>query len=115
MAVFVTTTRFSRPFEAWALEHGILAVHRENLGIWSNCASLESLINVNGGGRGIKLTVLDGKTLTERNTVVENLKATCQKLPISGRPCCLSLQLMGASTPSTCAESPRAVRSRIGH
>ncbi|MGI5349781.1 restriction endonuclease [Streptomyces sp. CA-250714] len=52
VAIFATTTRFSRPSEAFALEHGILAVHRDHLGMWNNGASLESLINVNGRGQG---------------------------------------------------------------
>ncbi|MET9860672.1 restriction endonuclease [Streptomyces smyrnaeus] len=52
VAVFVTTTRFSRPSEAFAVEHGILAVHRDHLGMWNNGASLESLIGVNGAGQG---------------------------------------------------------------
>ncbi|MER7109355.1 restriction endonuclease [Streptomyces sp. NPDC000229] len=32
LAVFVTTTRFSRPSERFALQHGILAVHRAHFG-----------------------------------------------------------------------------------
>lgn len=51
-AVFVTTTRFSRPSEAFAQQHGILAVHRDHLGLWNTGASLESLIGVNGAGQG---------------------------------------------------------------
>ncbi|MDX3077866.1 restriction endonuclease [Streptomyces sp. MI02-7b] len=52
VAIFVTTTRFSRPSQAFALEHGILAVHRDHLGLWNNGASLTSLISVNGSGQG---------------------------------------------------------------
>ncbi|MDX3213971.1 restriction endonuclease [Streptomyces sp. ME02-6991-2B] len=52
VAIFVTTTRFSRPSQAFALEHGILAVHRDYLGLWNNGASLTSLISVNGAGQG---------------------------------------------------------------
>ncbi|AXK34373.1 restriction endonuclease [Streptomyces armeniacus] len=52
VAVFATTTRFSRPSEAFAVEHGILAVHRDHLGLWNNGASLSSLISVNGSGQG---------------------------------------------------------------
>lgn len=52
VAVFVTTTRFSRPSEAFAMQHGILAVHRDHLGLWNSGASLLSLAEVNGGGRG---------------------------------------------------------------
>ncbi|MFD5538052.1 restriction endonuclease [Streptomyces sp. NPDC127079] len=32
VAVFVTTTRFSRPSERFAVEYGILVVHRDHLG-----------------------------------------------------------------------------------
>ncbi|MGW0334683.1 restriction endonuclease [Streptomyces sp. NPDC003011] len=52
LAVFVTTTRFSRPAETFALRHGILAVHRDHLGLWNNGASLLSLSEVNGRGQG---------------------------------------------------------------
>ncbi|WP_405557086.1 restriction endonuclease [Streptomyces canus] len=52
LAVFVTTTRFSRPSEKFALQHGILAVHRDHLGLWNNGASLLSLNEVNGRGQG---------------------------------------------------------------
>lgn len=52
MAVFVTTTRFTGPSETFALEHGILAVHRDHLGMWNNGASLLSLTEVNGQGQG---------------------------------------------------------------
>lgn len=52
VAVFVTTTRFSRPSEKFAVEHGILAVHRDHLGLWNNGASLLSLSGVNGHGQG---------------------------------------------------------------
>ncbi|MFD9133676.1 restriction endonuclease [Streptomyces bottropensis] len=52
LAVFVTTTRFSRPSEKFALQHGILAVHRDHLGLWNNGASLLSLSEVNGRGQG---------------------------------------------------------------
>ena len=52
VAVFVTTTRFSRPSERFAVEHGILAVHRDHLGLWNNGASLLALSRVNGRGQG---------------------------------------------------------------
>ncbi|MEU9166482.1 restriction endonuclease [Streptomyces sp. NPDC048420] len=52
VAVFVTTSRFTRPSEKFALEHGILAVHRDLLGLWNNGASLKSLGEVNGRGQG---------------------------------------------------------------
>jgi restriction system protein len=52
LAVFVTTTRFSGPSEKFALQHGILAVHRDHLGLWNNGSSLLSLAEVNGRGQG---------------------------------------------------------------
>ncbi|MGW8065250.1 restriction endonuclease [Streptomyces ziwulingensis] len=52
LAVFVTTTRFSRPSERFALQHGILAVHRDHLGLWNNGVRLLSLSEVNGRGQG---------------------------------------------------------------
>nr|WP_237270612.1 restriction endonuclease [Streptomyces caniscabiei] len=52
VAVFVTTTKFSRPSERFAVEHGILAVHRDHLGLWNNGASLLALSRVNGRGQG---------------------------------------------------------------
>jgi restriction system protein len=52
LAVFVTTTRFSGPSERFATRHGILAVHRDHLGVWNNGASLLSLSEVNGRGQG---------------------------------------------------------------
>ncbi|MGK5449174.1 restriction endonuclease [Streptomyces radiopugnans] len=52
VAVFVTTSRFSRPSQALAVEHGILAVHRDHLGLWNNGASLPALAGVNGAGQG---------------------------------------------------------------
>jgi restriction endonuclease Mrr len=55
VAVFVTTTRFSRSTERFAVEHGILAVHRDHLGLWNNGASLVSLSRVNGRGQGDSL------------------------------------------------------------
>lgn len=52
VAAFVTTTRFSRQSEAFAVQNGILAIHRDHLGLWNNGSSLESLIAVNGSGQG---------------------------------------------------------------
>ena len=52
VAVFVTTTWFSRPSERFAVEHGILAVHRDLFGVWNNGTSLVSLGAVNGQGQG---------------------------------------------------------------
>ncbi|WP_079123740.1 restriction endonuclease [Streptomyces sp. NBRC 110611] len=52
VAIFVTTTRFSRQAEDFAVNNGILAIHRNHLGLWNNGARLESLISVNGAGQG---------------------------------------------------------------
>ncbi|MDK1475469.1 restriction endonuclease [Streptomyces sp. 549] len=52
LAVFATTTRFSRPSEAFALEHGILAIHRDHLGLWNNGTPLPALTALNGSGQG---------------------------------------------------------------
>ncbi|WP_078959804.1 restriction endonuclease [Streptomyces sp. NRRL B-24085] len=52
VAVFVTTSRFTGPSERFAVEHGILAVHRDLLGLWNSGASLLSLAGVNGRGQG---------------------------------------------------------------
>jgi restriction system protein len=52
LAVFVTTTRFSRQSEDFAVHNGILAIHRDHLGLWNNGATLQSLITVNGSGQG---------------------------------------------------------------
>jgi restriction system protein len=52
LAVFVTTTRFSRPSERFAVQHGILAVHRDHLGLWNHGASRLSLCEVNDRGQG---------------------------------------------------------------
>ncbi|MFI6439344.1 restriction endonuclease [Streptomyces sp. NPDC050759] len=52
VAVFVTTSRFTGPSEKFALEHDILAVHRDLLGLWNNGTSLVSLGPVNGRGQG---------------------------------------------------------------
>ncbi|MFF7647504.1 hypothetical protein [Streptomyces canus] len=43
MAVFVATMRFSRPSEKFAVEHEILAVHLDRLGLWNNGTSVLSL------------------------------------------------------------------------
>lgn len=52
LAVFVTTSRFTGPSEKFAVQHDILAVHRDLLGLWNNGASLMSLSPVNGRGQG---------------------------------------------------------------
>ncbi len=52
LAVFVTTTRFSRQALAFAVKNGILAIHRDHFGLWNSGASLISLSDVNGSGQG---------------------------------------------------------------
>lgn len=52
VAVFVATTRFSRPSEQFAVHNGILAVHRDHLGLWNAGTPLLSLGAVNGSGQG---------------------------------------------------------------
>ncbi|MFD7711171.1 restriction endonuclease [Streptomyces sp. NPDC059785] len=52
VAVFVTTSRFSRQSEAFAAGNGILAVHRDHLGLWNNGTSLVTLMALNGSGQG---------------------------------------------------------------
>ncbi|WP_329065841.1 restriction endonuclease [Streptomyces sp. NBC_01429] len=52
VAIFVATTRFSRPSETFAAQHGILAVHRDHFGLWNNGTPLHSLTPLNGRGQG---------------------------------------------------------------
>ena len=52
IAIFVTTTRFTRPAETFAQKNGIIAIHRDHFGIWNNGATLESLVHVSGAGQG---------------------------------------------------------------
>ncbi|WP_327254189.1 restriction endonuclease [Streptomyces sp. NBC_01244] len=52
VAVFVTTAYFSGPAERCAVQNGVMAVHRDHLGLWNNGAALPSLASVNGSGQG---------------------------------------------------------------
>lgn len=52
LAVFVTTTRFSRQSLDFAVQNGILAIHRDSLGLWNNGTTLHSLMSINGSGQG---------------------------------------------------------------
>ncbi len=52
VAIFVTTTYFTGPSERTAVQNGVIAVHRDHLGLWNNGASLLSLSEVNGSGQG---------------------------------------------------------------
>jgi len=51
-ATFVTTTYFTGPSERTAVQNGVIAVHRDHLGLWHNGVSLLSLSEVNGAGQG---------------------------------------------------------------
>ncbi|MFI8949452.1 restriction endonuclease [Streptomyces sp. NPDC053750] len=52
VAIFVTTTYFTGPSERTAVQNGVVAVHRDHLGMWNSGASLLSLNEVNGVGQG---------------------------------------------------------------
>ncbi|MFF4805302.1 restriction endonuclease [Streptomyces sp. NPDC001351] len=52
VAVFVTTTRFSRQAMDVVVRNGIIAVSRDLLGAWNSGASLPSLMGVSGHGQG---------------------------------------------------------------
>ncbi|MDF2272563.1 restriction endonuclease [Streptomyces coacervatus] len=52
VAVFVTTTRFSRQALEVVVKDGIVAVNRDLLGLWNSGASLSSLMGVSGSGQG---------------------------------------------------------------
>lgn len=52
VAIFVTTSRFTRPAQTLCTEHGIWALHRDLLGLWNNGASLLTLPQANGAGQG---------------------------------------------------------------
>lgn len=43
---------FTGPSERTAVQNGVVAVHRDHLGMWNNGASLLSLNDVNGAGQG---------------------------------------------------------------
>ncbi|MER6525634.1 restriction endonuclease [Streptomyces sp. NPDC001508] len=52
VAIFVTTTYFTGPAEQTAVQNGMIAVHRDHLGLWNNGASILSFSQVNGSGQG---------------------------------------------------------------
>ncbi|WP_331766317.1 restriction endonuclease [Embleya sp. NBC_00896] len=52
VAVFVTTTTFTRQSTAFAVENGILAIHRDFFGLWNRGTPLASLAALNGTGQG---------------------------------------------------------------
>lgn len=52
VAIFVTTTRFSRPSAAFAATHSIATVHRDHLGLWNSGTPLDSILDVSAAGQG---------------------------------------------------------------
>ncbi|MFF2187883.1 restriction endonuclease [Streptomyces sp. NPDC058155] len=52
VAVFAATCPFSRAALALAVQHGILAVHRDLLGLWNTGTPLPDLLPLNGTGQG---------------------------------------------------------------
>lgn len=52
VAVFVTTTRFSRQAMDVVARNGIVAVNRDLLGAWNSGASLPALMGLDGSGQG---------------------------------------------------------------
>lgn len=52
VAVFVATCPFGKPALALAVQHGILAVHRDLLGLWNAGTPLPELLPLNGTGQG---------------------------------------------------------------
>ncbi|MGC0416037.1 restriction endonuclease [Embleya sp. AB8] len=52
VAVFVTTTTFSAQSTAFAVDNGILAIHRDFFGLWHGGTALARLEALNGTGQG---------------------------------------------------------------
>ncbi|MER5932604.1 restriction endonuclease [Streptomyces sp. NPDC002054] len=52
VAIFVSTTYFSDLAERCAVQNGVLAVHRDHLGLWNNGVARSALASVNGSGQG---------------------------------------------------------------
>ncbi|MFF7250156.1 restriction endonuclease [Embleya sp. NPDC008237] len=52
VAVLVTTSTFSRQSTAFALDNGILAIHRDFFGLWNQGIPLARLALLNGTGQG---------------------------------------------------------------
>lgn len=52
VAVFAATCPFGKAALALAVEHGVLAVHRDLLGQWNTGTPLLSLLALNGAGQG---------------------------------------------------------------
>ena len=52
VAVFVATCTFSKPALALAVQHGVLALHRDLLGQWNTGTPLPAMLPLNGSGQG---------------------------------------------------------------
>lgn len=52
VAIFVTTTTFSRQSTQFGLDEGILMIHRDFLGLWNAGTPLHKLEALNGTGQG---------------------------------------------------------------
>ncbi|WP_308119086.1 restriction endonuclease [Streptomyces sp. JJ38] len=52
VAVFAATCPFSRAALALAVRHGVLAVHRDLLGVWNTGTPLQAMVPLNGTGQG---------------------------------------------------------------
>ncbi|WP_439678641.1 restriction endonuclease [Embleya sp. MST-111070] len=52
VAVLVTTSTFSKQSTAFAVDNGILAVHRDFFGLWNQGTPLARLATLNGTGQG---------------------------------------------------------------
>ncbi|WP_331773022.1 restriction endonuclease (plasmid) [Embleya sp. NBC_00888] len=52
VAVFVTTTGFTKQSTEFAVANGILAIHRDFFGLWNKGTPLESIAGLNGFGQG---------------------------------------------------------------
>jgi restriction system protein len=54
VAVFVTTTQFTKQSTEFAVTNGILAIHRDYFGLWSKGTKLDALAELNGLGQGVR-------------------------------------------------------------
>ncbi|WFB11828.1 restriction endonuclease [Streptomyces sp. LX-29] len=52
VAVFAATCPFSKAALALAVQHGVLAVHRDLLGVWNTGTPLQAMLPLNGAGQG---------------------------------------------------------------
>lgn len=52
VAMFVATCTFSKAALGLAVQHGVLAVHRDLLGQWNTGTPLQSMLPLNGAGQG---------------------------------------------------------------